>query len=168
MNVQDQTAQLNAFRTLLQSPKAASAVANLLITLMYRNTLNPRLRELVILRTGWRTASEYEFCQHVGVARQLKLTDEEILGVREPDQCGVYSELDRAVIRATDELLDHAEVSAPTWAILERSLGHGELVELLLVAGFWRAIAGFLKTAKVPLDPIDPTVTGWPEGRAPK
>jgi hypothetical protein len=28
-------------------------------------------------------------------------------------------------------------------------------------------MAGFLKTAKIPLDPIDPTITGWPEGKAP-
>ncbi|MGH7984851.1 MAG: carboxymuconolactone decarboxylase family protein [Candidatus Binataceae bacterium] len=167
-NINERMSELNAFRTLLQSPKAAGAVANLLSTLMYRNTLDARLRELIILRTGWRTGSEYEFCQHWGVARQLKMTDEEILGVRDPANCPVYDELDRAVIRAADELLDNAEVSRETWSTLERSLSPAAMVELLLCAGFWRAMAGYLKSARVALDPIDPTITGWPEGRAPK
>ena len=157
-------ASLNAFRAMLNSPHAATAAAGLLRALMFQNTLNPRSRELVILRTGWRTRSEYEFCQHVRVARDLKMSEEEILGVRDPDSCHAYSETDRAVIRMVDELLEKSEVSAATWSTLEKSFSHGELVELLLVAGFWRMIAGYLKTAKVPLDTGVPS---WPEGKAP-
>lgn len=157
-------AGLNAFRVMLHSPAAATAAATLLRTLMYKNTLDARARELIILRNGWRTRSEYEFCQHVRVARELKISEEEILGVRDPDNCRAYSETDRAVIRAADELLDESEVSPATWAVLEKAYGPGELVELLLVAGFWRMIAGYLKSAKVPLDADVPS---WPEGKAP-
>jgi len=164
VEVDQNFATLNAFRAMLHSPRAAAAVANLLRTLMFKNTLNSRARELVILRTGWRTRSEYEFCQHVRVSRDLKMSEEEILGVRDPDKCATYSETDRAVIRMADELLDHSEVSPGTWATLAKSFSHGELVELLLAAGFWRMIAGYLKTAKVPLDAGVPS---WPEGKAP-
>jgi alkylhydroperoxidase family enzyme len=131
---------------------------------MFHNTLNARTRELVILRNGWRTKSEYEFCQHVRVSRDLKMSDEEILGVRDPANCRTYSETDRAVIRMADELLDDSEVSAETWNILRQAFSNEELVELLLIAGFWRMIAGYLKTARVPLDPGVPS---WPEGKAP-
>ena len=157
-------ASLNAYRAMLNSPRAAAAAASLLRTLMFHNTLNARSRDLIILRTGGRSRSEYEFCQHVRVSRDLKMTEEEILGVRDPDSCRSYSETDRAVIRAVDELLEKSEVSAATWSTLEKSFSRGELVELLLVAGFWRMIAGFLKTAKVPLDAGVPS---WPEGKAP-
>lgn len=161
----DQTfASLNAFRAMLHSPRAAAGVASLLRTLMFKNTVNSRTRELVILRTGWRTRSEYEFCQHARVSRDLKMTEDEILGVRDPDNCRAYSDVDRAVIRMADELLDHSQVSPGTWAMLEKSFSHPELVELLLIAGFWRMIAGYLKTAGVPLDAGVPS---WPEGKAP-
>jgi alkylhydroperoxidase family enzyme len=159
--------KLNVLRALLQNPAVAAAQSHLGGTLMASKTLNPRLRELVILRTGWRTKSEYEFCQHVGVARQLQMSDEEILGVRDPANCTAFSEVDRAVIAMADELSDNAEVSARTWSILERFFSAAELVELVLVSGFWRMMAGFLKAARIPLDPIDPTVTGWPQGKAP-
>ena len=159
--------QLNVFRALLNNPAITLAQSGLAGALMGSKTLNHRIRELVILRTGWRTKSEYEFVQHVGVSRRLGMNDEEILGVRNPAECKAYSDIDRSVIALADELHDHSQVSPKTWAALEKSFSAAELVELILVAGFWHMMAGFLKTAEIPLDPIDPTMTGWPEGRAP-
>ena len=69
------------------------------------------------------------------------------------------------MIRMADELLDKSEVTPQTWSELEKAFPNEELVELLLVAGFWRMIAGYLKSAKVPLDSDVPS---WPEGKAPK
>ncbi|MBV8362913.1 MAG: carboxymuconolactone decarboxylase family protein [Deltaproteobacteria bacterium] len=166
-NLASAMSKLNVVRALLQNPAVTAAQSHLAGALMGSKTLNPRLRELVILRTGWRTKSEYEFCQHVGIARQLKMSDEEIFGVRDPANCKAFSEVDRAVIAMADELNDNAEVSVKTWSVLERFFSPAELVELILVSGFWRMMAGFLKTARIPLDPIDPTVSGWPEGKAP-
>jgi len=164
VGLDERFASLNAFRVMLHNSRAAGAVAELLRTLMFHNTVNARARELVILRNGWRTRSDYEFCQHVRVSHDLKMSNEEILGVREPGNCRAYSETDRAVIRMADELLDNSEVSAETWTTLQKAFSNEELVELLLVAGFWRMIAGYLKTAKVPLDADVPS---WPEGKAP-
>jgi alkylhydroperoxidase family enzyme len=166
-NLASAMSKLNVMRALLQNPEVTAAQSQLGGVLMGSKTLNPRLRELVILRTGWRTKSEYEFCQHVGIARQIKMSDEEILGVRDPGNCKAFSEVDRAVVAMADELSDNAQVSSSTWSILQRFFSPAELVELVLVSGFWRMMAGFLKTAEIPLDPIDPTVTGWPEGKAP-
>jgi alkylhydroperoxidase family enzyme len=159
--------KLNVVRALLNNPAITLAQSSLAGALMGSKTLNHRTRELVILRTGWRTRSEYEFCQHVAIARRIGMTDEEILGVRDPSACRAYNDADRAAIALADELHDRAEATPATWAALERAFSPAELVELILVSGFWRMMAGFLKTAKIPLDPIDPTVTGWPEGRAP-
>ena len=159
--------QLNVFRALLNNPAVTQAQSALAGALMGSTTLDHRLRELVILRTGWRTKSEYEFVQHVAISRRLKMTDEEILGVRDPAACKAYSDKDRAVIAMADELHDNSIVTPATWSRLEKWFSAAELVELILVAGFWHMMAGFLKTAAIPLDPLDPTVSGWPEGKAP-
>jgi alkylhydroperoxidase family enzyme len=155
---------VNAFRVMINNPSAAAAFERMLTTLMFHNRLNSRTRELMILRTGWRTGSEYEFCQHVRVARELGMTEDEILGVRDPERSRAYSEVDRAAIWAADEIHERAEVSPATWAVLQKAFGADELVELVLVPGFWRMVAGYLKTAKVPLDEGVPS---WPEGRTP-
>lgn len=162
--IEQWVAGIDGFRPIMHSPAIGSAVANLLLALMTRNTLSARSRELVILRIGWRAGSEYEFCNHIRVSRALKMSDEEILGVRDPDNCKAYSPADRAVIRMADELMDGTEVSPQTQAALTDGFSEAERVELLIAAGFWRMMACWLKTVKVPLEP---EVPGWPEGKPP-
>ncbi|HYB92001.1 MAG TPA: carboxymuconolactone decarboxylase family protein [Candidatus Binataceae bacterium] len=164
VGMREELAAVNAFRSLLQNPKAGGALGRLLTTLGVEGSLDTRLRELVILRTGWRTGSEYEFCQHVAIARRLKIPDADILGVRDPDSCESYNEIDRAVILLVDTLLAGTEIPAGLWGTLTRALEVPQLIELLAVTGTWRLFALYFKAAEVPLDP---GVAGWPEGKAP-
>jgi alkylhydroperoxidase family enzyme len=154
----------NVFRGLLHSPSAAAGFYGLLNALMFHNKVPSRARELIILRIGWCTGSEYVFCNHVRISRELRMPDEEIRGVRDPQRCHAYSETDRALLHLADELQEHVDVTPSTWAALEKAFVHDELVELLLIAGFWRMAAGFVKSAKIPLDAGVPS---WPEGRKP-
>ena len=132
---------------------------------MFHNKVAARARELVILRISWRTGSEYVFCQHVRISRELRISDEEILGARDPQRCNAYSETDRTLLQLADELHEYAEVTPSTWEALEKAFAHDELVELLLIAGLWRTVAGFVKSAKIPLDAGVPS---WPEAREPE
>jgi alkylhydroperoxidase family enzyme len=154
----------NVFRGLLHSPSAAAGFYEVVNALMFRNKVAARTRELIILRIGWRTGSEYVFCNHVRISRDLGIPDQEILGVRDPQQCHAYSKTDRALLHLADDLHEYVEVTRSTWAVLEKSFAPDELVELLLIAGFWRMAAGFLKSAQIPLDAGVPS---WPEGREP-
>src|ERR1700722_20923753 len=62
--VPDYMAELAIFQVLLNHPRLACALNDLLATMLWRGTLDPRLRELVIMRIGWLTASDYEWTQH--------------------------------------------------------------------------------------------------------
>lgn len=115
LGISERFAVANAFRGLLHNPQAAAALFKMLNTLQNKADLDARTRELVILRTAWITRSEYEFCTHVRVSSvEHRLAQEEILGVRDPDSCGAYSDKDRAVLRMADELHDRAAVSSET------------------------------------------------------
>jgi alkylhydroperoxidase family enzyme len=155
----------NILRAMIHSPAAAAGFYHLLNTLAFEHTIDPRYRELMILRLAWRSGSEYIFGQHVRLSRSLKLSEKEILGIREPHLYGGYTELDRAVISAADEMHERAVVVPATWAVLENSFKPHELVELLLGAGLWRMAAAFVNSAQVPLDE---SILRWPEGRAPQ
>jgi alkylhydroperoxidase family enzyme len=155
----DWLAAANVGRGLLHSPAAARAVNGMLDALIFHNTVPNRTRELVILRIGWRANAEYVFAQHVRYSRELGISDDDILGARDPARCQAFGETDRRVIDLADELYDSACVTPSTWAALERAFTPQELVELVLIAGFWRAIAGFVNTAQIPLDDGLP---GWP------
>jgi alkylhydroperoxidase family enzyme len=154
----------HVFRALFHSPSAADGFYAVIDALMFRNKVASRTRELVILRIGWRTGSEHVFCNHVRISRDLEIPDEEILGVRDPPRCRAYDDTDRAVLQLADELHEHAEVTRSTWTVLQNAFAHDEMVELLLIAGFWRMTAGFAKSAGFPLDAGVPS---WPEGKEP-
>jgi Carboxymuconolactone decarboxylase family len=110
----------NVFRGLLHSSSAAGGLYGLLDALMFHNKVQARMRELVILRIGWHAGSEYVFCNHVRISRQLGLRDEEILGVRDPQRCGAYSGADRVVLRLADELHEYVELTHPRGRRCER------------------------------------------------
>src|SRR5437870_11523742 len=81
--VPDHMAGLNIFRVLLRHPKLARAVHDLLATLLWDARLDVRLRELVIMRIGWTTGSEYEWAQHWRVALGLGVPERDVLAVRD-------------------------------------------------------------------------------------
>ncbi len=159
LGIVDWLATANIFRGLLQSQPSAAAVYGVLEHLFFHGKLAARTRELVILRIGWRAQSEYVFCNHVRISREIGIPDPDILGVRDPAQCREFSEADRRIIDLADEIYDSACVTPTTWAALEATCTSEELVELVLVAGLWRAIAGFVNSARIPLDADTPS---WP------
>jgi hypothetical protein len=60
----------------------------------------------------------------------------------------------------SDELSDDDCVSDTTWELLAARWSEAELVELLVVAGFYRLVSGFLNSAGVQLDE---GVAGFPD-----
>jgi alkylhydroperoxidase family enzyme len=123
--------------------------------------LPARERELVILRVGANAQSVYEFGQHTLIGRDSGITDDEVLALTLPADAHPWSEGDRDLIALADELCADDCVSDATWARLAGRWDDEALVELVVVAGFYRLVSGFLNSAGVQLDP---GVPGWPEG----
>ena len=143
---------LNIFGTLGHHPKLLKRFNLLGGFLLNKGLLPPRERELVILRVGANARAQYEFGQHTIIGKQCGLTDAEIAALtREPDEHD-WSSSDRSLIALADEL--HADdcVSDATWATLSDRWTEAELVELLVVAGFYRLVSGFLNSTGVQLD----------------
>jgi alkylhydroperoxidase family enzyme len=161
----DRVAQANIMRFGLRHPKVADVLAAMIDVAVLHGALDPRLREIAILRVGWRIRSVYEWTNHVGVTRGAGLTDAQIVAVRVAD-AALLSEADLLAIRVVDEVLDATRVSEATLADARALLGDGdELLELVMIPGFYRAIGSMLLTFSVPLeDHLEP----WgPDGRSP-
>ncbi|HZT64760.1 MAG TPA: carboxymuconolactone decarboxylase family protein [Acidimicrobiales bacterium] len=153
---------LNIFATLAHNPRMLKRFNQLGGSLLGPRGLPGRQREIVILRVGWRCRSVYEFGQHTLIGRRVGLTDEEIAALtREAADGPDWSADDRALIAMADELCADDCVSRPTWERLAQRWNDSELVELLVLAGFYRLVSGFLNSAGVALDP---GVPGWPGG----
>jgi len=120
----------------------------------------PRERELLILRTGWRCESAYEWGQHVLIARVAGLTDDEIRRVKDGSGAAGWDAFDAALLRAADELHDDDCVGDATWAELAARYDEKQLIELLMLVGHYHMVAMTLNSLGVELEPGIPGLDG--------
>jgi alkylhydroperoxidase family enzyme len=111
--------------------------------------LPPREREVAILRVGWLCRAEYEWGQHVLIARRVGLTDAEIERIKVGPDADGWSPLDAAILRATDELHDDACVTDATWAVLAQSYDEAQLIELVMLIGHYHLVSFTLNSLGV-------------------
>lgn len=112
-----------------------------------------RDRELLILRTGWRCGSIYEWGQHVIIGRQAGLTDDEIRRVREGPDAPGWDRHDRVLLRAADELHDDGCIADDTWAALADRYDDRQLVEVPMLVGHYHLVAFTLNSLGVQREP---------------
>jgi 4-carboxymuconolactone decarboxylase len=151
---------LNIFRTLSRNEPLARGFLSLGGHLLRGEALPARERELVILRVGWRSQSEYEFGQHTSIGQAAGLTAGEVAALADAGSSS-WSAEDAALIAMVDELCDEDVVSEATWAQLAARWSEEQLLELLVLAGYYRLVSGMLNSAGVALEPGTP---GWPQG----
>jgi alkylhydroperoxidase family enzyme len=151
---------LNIFGVLAHHPKLLDRFNRLGGLLLTRGTVPEREREVVILRVGWRCRAIYEFGQHTLIGRQTGLTDAEIAALAGADDTHPWSEGDQALIALADDLCRDDCATDETWKALRPRWSDEQLVELVVCAGFYRMVSGFLNTMGVQLDA---GVPGWPD-----
>ena len=144
---------LNIFRTLANHPALAKRWLVFGNHVLAKSTLPAREREIVILRIGWLCRSGYEWGQHVVIGKASGLSDEEITRITKGPDAPGWSALERALLRATDELHADAFVSDATWAALSQHLGTQQLMDLVFTVGQYNLVSMALNTFGVQPEP---------------
>jgi len=151
---------LHIFRTLAHHPKLLKRWLVFGNHVLAKSSLPPRDRELAILRVGWLCRAGYEWGQHVAIARREGLSDEEIERVARGPEAPGWSDAERALLRATDELHADSFVSDATWAALSAQYQTRQLLDLVFTVGQYTLVSMALNTLGVQLEE---GATGLPE-----
>jgi alkylhydroperoxidase family enzyme len=143
---------VNIYTTLARHPDAAAAMVNLGRTLR-AGRLPARHREILILRTGWNCRSAYEFAQHrrLGLAIGMTLADLQRIQAG-PDAAG-WDPFEALLCQVADELHDGQRVSDPTWSQLSERYDEQELIEVVMLVGYYHLVSSVLNALGVPLEP---------------
>jgi alkylhydroperoxidase family enzyme len=141
------------FRTLARNPRVLSKIRA--GNLLDRGSLDRRDRELVILRACARCGSEYEWGIHAALfARRFGLGDAEIAGTRlASGDDPLWSDRDRDLIRLVDGLRDHASVADALWRRLAAAWSPEQLIELIVLTGFYHTISFVTNGLALTLEP---------------
>ena len=143
---------LRLFRTFAIHPELASRMRPLGAALLGHPTIEPREREIVIHRTTALCGAEYEWGVHAVVyGTPLGLSEEQLEATVRGDAGSPAwtSARDRLLIRLCDELHSSATVTDDLWAELEAEWSQSQLMELLVLAGWYRTIAYVINGGRV-------------------
>lgn len=151
---------LNIFGTIAHHPRLLKRFMNFAGLFLNKGLLPAREREIAILRVGWNCQSVYEFGQHTVIGQRVGLSLIEIEALTKMTSEYQWSDRDKTLIAMSDDLCNDNCVSESTWKKLAADWKEEELIELVMVAGTYRLVSGFLNTMGVELDLDTP---GWPE-----
>jgi AhpD family alkylhydroperoxidase len=143
---------LNALGTLARHPALARAFHTFNGHVLFASTLSVRQRELLVLRVAAVRGAAYEWAQHVALARDAGIGEDEIARVAEGAAAHGWSPLERAMLAATDELLAEALVADATWAALAGELDEQQLMDLVFTVGAYDTLAMAFRSFGIVLD----------------
>jgi alkylhydroperoxidase family enzyme len=142
----------NLYRGLGNHPKLVAAWTEFSKTLRY-DTRTPRpLRELVILRGAQVMKSEYEWAQHLKMARKAGVREEQIAALADWRKSGEFDAKEKAAL-ALAEAVTQGRVTDEVYAEATKHFDHADYVELSMVAAFYAMVARMLDAMGIQLEP---------------
>ncbi len=143
---------LNIFKVMANCPVVGRDFLKLGNSLLTKGSLNPRLRELAILRVGNLAGANYEWTQHVAVARRVGVPDAQIEALPDWPSSDRFDENERAVLQYTDEVAEKIRVSEDTFQRIKAFLSDEQIVELTTVIGYYGAVSRILEALQIELE----------------
>jgi len=144
----------NIYKTLAHHPELYSRWSGLGRFVLSGSSIPARHREMLMLRMGWLCQSEYEWSQHARIATTTAgMTDAEVHRIAEGPQAPGWTDFERALLRAVDELRYNAMVSDATWSVLRGEYSDQKLMEAVYTASQYQLVSMALNSLGVQLDP---------------
>jgi alkylhydroperoxidase family enzyme len=144
---------LTLFRVLAAHPRAWEKFRA--GALLDRGPLSMHEREIVINRTCALNRCEYEWGVHVAVfGDAARLTTEQIAAtVSGTPSSSCWSAAEKALVSAVDALHSRSDLSGKEFAALVAHYDSGEILEILMLCGFYRTVSYLCNALKLPLEP---------------
>lgn len=145
---------LSLFRFFAHHPRLVEVMHPFARLLLGRGAaLSARDREVVILRATARAGCGYEWGVHVTFFAERVGLDAAAVRATVDGDLGALGERDRLLVRAVDALHERATLDDALRADLAAVLAPDQIVELLVLAGWYRTIACVANGAALPPEP---------------
>ncbi len=142
----------NLYRGLANHPAIIAAWTEFANTLRHGSRTPRVLRELVILRGAQLSASEYEWAQHLKMARKAGVREAQIAALPDWRVSPEFDTKEKAAL-AIAEAVTRGRVSDEVYEEAKRHFDHHDYVELAVTAGFYAMVARTLDALGIELEP---------------
>jgi 4-carboxymuconolactone decarboxylase len=121
--------------------------------MLRHDTRTPRaLRELVILRGGQIMRSEYEWAQHLRMARKAGVREAQIAALSSWRNSNEFDAKEKAALAVAEDVTN-GRVSDETYRLAMQHFDHHDYVEIAAVAAFYAMVGRMLDAMGIELEP---------------
>ena len=147
--------RINLFTMLAGAPALIGPTLRLGEAILTKGDLDVVLRELAILHTARITDTEYEWVQHEAIARLVGIEEEKIRAVERGEIGGKpFEPRESLALSIVGAVLDGGTPSADLVKRGESELGRAQLLELLVVAGYYAMLGGVMRAVRLDVDSV--------------
>ena len=145
---------INIYRMLLNAPALAESWFNHSNAVRWKTSLDGRLREIVIIRLGYLTGSQYVLRQHVpSLALADGLSLAECQALQDWRGSDFFDTRERAVLAYADSMTREIVVPDAIFAQLKPHFDDRRIVELTVLIGTYNMNARVLQALELDLEP---------------
>ena len=142
---------VNLYRALGNHPALVAAWTEFANAIRHDSRTPRSLRELMILRIGQMERSEYEWAQHLRMARKAGVREAQIAALAGWRDSPEFDAREKAALALT-EAVARCRVPDEVCAEVKRHFDDAQYVELTLTAGFYAMVVRMLESLRVELD----------------
>jgi alkylhydroperoxidase family enzyme len=142
----------NLYKQLANHPKVIAAWNQFARTLRHESRTPRALRELMILRGAQLMRSEYEWAQHLKMARKAGVREAQIAALAAWKKSNEFDAKEKAAIGVA-EAVTQGHVTDDVYAEAMRHFDHQDYVELAVTAAFYAMVGRMLDAMHVQLEP---------------
>ena len=147
--------RINLFTMLANAPALVGPVLRLGEAILTKSDLDVVVRELAILHTARLTGTEYEWVQHQDIARLAGIDEEKIRAVERGELTeGLFERREVLALRLVRHVLEDSAPPAELVEQVESALGRAQLIELLIVPGYYAMLGGVMRAVRIDIDNV--------------
>jgi alkylhydroperoxidase family enzyme len=143
---------LNVFRMMARAPASFQPWVDFAVSILLTSAFDARKREIAVLRVAHVTRSRYEWTQHVTVAKQVGVRDEEIEKIATDGPVTSLDEEGNLLCRVADEISRDIRLSDDALDAILARYGERQATELILCCSYFNMLSRFLESTRVELE----------------
>jgi 4-carboxymuconolactone decarboxylase len=149
--IDDRAALTGPFNALLYAPDVGNALADIGEAVRYSTELSDRTREIAILVVAAHRESAFEWYAHERVGRHVGLTDDEIAAIGDRRIPQLTDPAEIAAHAFCREAIESRQLSDNSYEAAIAELGRRQVVELVVLLGYYETLALMLSVFRVGL-----------------
>ena len=138
--------------TFANHPPLFRAIGGLAVHILHRNSLPEKAREVAIIRACARARGAYPYRQHVAIGRRAGIAEAELASVSRLQPGGLDADT-QVLVDLVDALYRNNDLDDEEWVRAQAALSTDQIMEVILISGFYGLISAVLNVARTPLEP---------------